>query len=68
VITLTVTAECHGCGWTVTGPGRGWDAIQRQADRHLAPGHPVSVTATPATTTDVSAAAGPGAAQQEGKS
>jgi hypothetical protein len=50
VIALTVTAACLRCDWTLTGPGAAWDAIQRQADRHLAPGHPVTVTAEPAKT------------------
>lgn len=48
MITLTVTATCGGCPWTTTGPGSQWDDIQRQADKHTAPGHPTAVTAVPA--------------------
>lgn len=46
-VALEVTASCAGCPWTVAGPSSDWDAIQRAADRHLAPGHPVGVTAVP---------------------
>jgi hypothetical protein len=47
---VTVTASCGGCDWTAAGPGSDWDAVQRQAGRHIAAGHPVCVVAVPATT------------------
>jgi hypothetical protein len=45
---VTVTASCGGCDWTAAGPGSEWDAVQRQADKHTAAGHPVTVVAVPA--------------------
>jgi hypothetical protein len=47
VIQLAVTARCLGCDWTA-GPGD-W-AVDRQAERHTAAGHPTVTLARPATT------------------
>ena len=46
MITMIAVASCLSCPWH-TEPSGDWDAVQKQADKHLAAGHPVSVTAIP---------------------
>lgn len=47
MITVSVTADCGGCDWTA-GPSTDWADIDRQAQKHTAPGHPTSTLAIPA--------------------
>jgi len=44
LVSLTVTARCHGCDWTAAGKPAD---VDKAAGKHVRTGHPTSVKATP---------------------